>query len=190
MKLIYVILHKLKMDEYDDTNEYAEDHDDYQDEEEANGHDEDEEDVEQARMEDALYKSDEEGEEPSEDEFEEDGILGIEKEQEDNVDAFPTSIAEVKKQAPPSKVVLAKDRKTHPIMTKFEYANLIAWRAQMIENNNSPLMIPDTKFINSIDIAMEETDKKVNPIILVRTLPNGYIEEWKCSELSLPKTFN
>lgn len=178
------------MDDYDDTNDYAEDHDGYQDEEEANGHDEDEEDVEQARMEDALYKSEDEGEEPSEDEFEEDGILGIEKEQEDNIDTFPTSLQEAKKQAPPSKVVPAKDRKTHPIMTKFEYANLIAWRAQMIENNNSPLMIPNTKYINSIDIAREETEQKVNPIILVRTLPNGYIEEWKCSELSLPKTFN
>jgi DNA-directed RNA polymerase subunit K/omega len=178
------------MDEFDDTNEYAEDHDDYQDEEEANGHDEDEEDVEQARMEDALYKSDEEEGDPSEDEFEEDGILGIEKEQEDNVDKFPTSAAEAKKQAPLSKIVAPENRKTHPIMTKFEYANLIAWRAQMIENNNSPLMIPNTKYINSIEIAREETDKKVNPIIIVRTLPNGYIEEWKCSELSLPKSFN
>jgi DNA-directed RNA polymerase subunit K/omega len=178
------------MDEYDDTNEYAEDHDEYQDEEEANGHDEDEEDVEQERIEDALYKSDEEGEDPSEDEFVEDGILGIEKEQEDTVDVFPTSVAEVKKQAPVSKIVASKDRKTHPIMTKFEYANLIAWRAQMIENNNSPLMIPNTKYINAIDIAKEETDNKVNPTILIRTLPNGYIEEWKCSELSLPKTFN
>ena len=190
MKLIYVILHKLKMDEYDETNEYAEDHDDYPDEEEANGHDEDEEDVEQARMEDALYKSDEEEGDPSEDEFEDDGILGIEKEQEDTVDTFPVSAAEVKKQTPPTKIVAPKDRKTHPIMTKFEYANLIAWRAQMIENNNSPLMIPNTKYTNAIDIAKEETDNKVNPTILVRTLPNGNVEEWKCSELSLPKTFN
>jgi len=74
-------------------------------------------------------------------------------------------------------------------MTKFEYSSLIYWRAQMIENVNSPLMIPDTKFINSIDISKEETDKKVNPIIIVRNLPNGTIEEWKCSELSLPKSF-
>jgi len=74
------------MDDYDDTGDYAADDDDYHTEEEANGHDEDEEDVEQARVEDALYKSDDEGAEASDEEFEEDGILGIEKEQEDNVD--------------------------------------------------------------------------------------------------------
>ncbi len=179
------------MDDYDDTGDYAPDDDEYHTEEEANGHDEDEEDVEQAKMENALYKSDDENEEPSEDEYEEDGILGIEKEQEDNVDdlAAEEKVAAVKKKEPVSKVVPPEKRKTNPIMTKFEYTNLIAWRAQMIENTNSPLMIPDTKFTNSIDIAREETEKGVNPIIIVRNLPNGFIEEWKCSELSLPKSF-
>jgi len=180
------------MDDYDDTGDYAPDEDEYHTEEEANGHDEDEEDVEQAKIENALYKSDDENEEPSEDEFEEDGILGIEKEQEDNVDnliAEEKAAAAAKKKEPVSKVVPPEKRKTNPIMTKFEFTNLIAWRAQMIENVNSPLMIPDTKFTNSIDIAREETEKGVNPIIIVRNLPNGSIEEWKCSELSLPKAF-
>jgi DNA-directed RNA polymerase subunit K/omega len=179
------------MDEYDDTGDYAADDDDYHTEEEANGHDEDEEDVEQARVEEALYKSEDEGEEASEEEFEEDGILGIEKEQEDTVDNLiaEEKAAAKKKETVVSKVVPASKRKTNPIMTKFEYASLIYWRAQMIENTNSPLMIPDTKFTNSIDIAKEETDKKLNPIIIVRNLPNGTVEEWKCSELKLPKSF-
>jgi hypothetical protein len=181
------------MDEYDDTAQYADDYDAYQEEEEANGHDLDEEDVENQKMEDALYKSDEDEEPPSEDEFEEDGILGLEKEQEDNVDDLNTGAGTKapKKEiptGPPSKVVPPNKRRTRPIMTKFEYSYLISQRAVMIEHD-SPLMIPDTKFVNAIDIAKEETERKMNPIILVRHLPNGTIEEWKCSELELPKKF-
>jgi DNA-directed RNA polymerase subunit K/omega len=179
------------MDEYDDTAQYADDYDAYQEEEEANGHDLDEEDVENQKMEDALYKSDEDEEPPSEDEFEEDGILGLEKEQEDNVDDLTTPSAKVAKKEPtgvPSKIVPSSKRRTRPIMTKFEYSYLISQRAVMIEHD-SPLMIPETDFVNAIDIAKEETERKVNPIIIVRHLPNGTIEEWKCSELELPKKF-
>jgi DNA-directed RNA polymerase subunit K/omega len=182
------------MDDYDDTAQYADDYDAYQEEEEANGHDLDEEDVENQKMEDALYKSDDEEEPPSEDEFEEEGILGLEKEQEDNVDDFGTSSEKVKApkkeipSGPPSKIVPPNKRRTRPIMTKFEYSYLISQRAMMIEHD-SPLMIPDTTFVNAIDIAKEETERKVNPIIIVRNLPNGTIEEWKCSELELPKKF-
>lgn len=181
------------MDDFDDSKYYNEDYDEYEEEEEANGHDIDEEDVEQDRIEANLYKDEEEGEEepPSEDEFQEDGLLGIEKEQEDTVDDFPTdmpSVLEAKKKVPPSKLVPSNKRRTNPFMTKFELSYLISQRAIMIEND-SPLMIPDTKFINSIDIAREETERGLNPIILQRQLPNGTIEEWKCSELNLPKTF-
>jgi DNA-directed RNA polymerase subunit K/omega len=178
------------MDDYDETAQYADDYDDYQEEEEANGHDLDEEDVENDKIEEKLY-DDEEEENPSEDEFEEEGILGIEKEQEDNVDDFiATGATKTAKKEPvqPSKIVPANKRKTIPIMTKFEYSYLISQRAMMIEND-SPLMIPNTKFRDSIDIAKEETEKKVNPIILQRTLPNGMIEEWKCSELALTKNY-
>lgn len=181
-------LNQLKMDEYDETAQYADDYDDYQEEEEANGHDLDEEDVENEKMEEKLY-DDEEEENPSEDEFEEEGILGLEKEQEDNIDDFTASTKAAKKEpVQQSKIVPPNKRKTIPIMTKFEYSYLISQRAIMIEND-SPLMIPNTKFTNAIDIAREETEMKVNPIIIQRTLPNGMIEEWKCSELALPKNY-
>lgn len=183
------------MDEFDDTAQYGNDHDGYQDEEEANGHDLDEEDVEAQKMEDALYKSDDEEEPPSEDEFQEDGVLGLEKEQEDNVDDFnqgPKSTKGGKKDisflASGVKVVPDNERRTNPIMTKFEYSYFISQRATMIEHD-SPLMIPDTKFVNAIDIAKEETERKVNPIIIYRHLPNNTAEKWKCSELELPKKF-
>ena len=176
------------MDEYDETAQYANDYDDYQEEEETNGHYLDEEDVENEKIEEKIYDDDEE-ENPSEDEFEEEGILGLEKEQEDNIDDL-TLTGKISKKEPilPSKIIPVNKRRTIPIMTKFEYSYLISQRAMMIEND-SPLMIPNTKFRDAIDIAREETEKKVNPIILQRTLPNGTIEEWKCSELALPKSY-
>jgi DNA-directed RNA polymerase subunit K/omega len=81
------------------------------------------------------------------------------------------------------------NRRTPSIMTKFEYSYMVSQRAMAIENN-SPLMIPDTKMVHAIDIAKEETAMGLNPIIIQRVLPNGNIEEWKCSELSLPQTYN
>lgn len=170
-------------DDYDYGAEYNEDWDPYQDEELENGHDEDEEDVELDRLEEKLY-DDENEENPSDLEYEEDGILGIEREQEDTVDDFIK-----KKKAIPNKIVPENKRKTRPYMTKFEYSYLVSQRAMMIENG-SPLMIPDTKLIHAIDIAKEETEKKVNPIIIQRILPSGFVEEWKCSELNPTKMFS
>jgi DNA-directed RNA polymerase subunit K/omega len=73
-------------------------------------------------------------------------------------------------------------------MTKYEYSYLISQRAIAIEND-SPLMNPDTKFIHAIDIAREETELGLNPIIIRRIIPPNNIEEWKCSELKLPEYY-
>ena len=177
------------MDYYgEDYDEAADHNDDYEEEDIANGHDLDEEDVEEIIKEKELYDSDEEKE--NFDEFEENDILGVEQEVENNVDEFPTSSkkAEKEKKEKSSKVVAPEKRITHPIMTKFEYARLISSRANMIATT-SIYMNPNTKFKNAIDIAKEETEMGINPIIIVRVLPNGNIEEWKCSELALPKSY-
>lgn len=177
------------MDYYgEDYDEAADHNDDYDEEDIANGHDLDEEDVEEVIKEKELYDSDEEKE--NFDEFEENDILGVEQEFDNTVDEFPTSSkkAEKEKKEKPSKVVSPEKRITNPIMTKFEYARLISSRANMIANT-SIYMNPNTKFKNAIDIAKEETEMGINPIIIVRVLPNGNIEEWKCSELALPKSY-
>ena len=140
---------------------------------EVNGHDKDEEDTQRDNMGDAL----EDGAEKEEDE-------GEEKEEEDDEVIEEDEI-------PPkgvSRVVPASARRTNPIMTKFEYSYIISQRAMAIEHN-SPLMNIDTKFIHSIDIAREETEMGLNPIIIQRIMPNGDIEEWKCSELRIPKNY-
>jgi len=177
------------MDYYGEDYDESPDHnDDYDEEDIANGHDLDEEDVEEVIREKELYDSEEEKE--NFEEFEENDILGVEQEFDNTVDEFPTSSKKVEKEKKEksSKVVSPEKRITNPIMTKFEYARIISSRANMIAMT-SLYMNPNTKFKNVIDIAKEETEMGINPIIIVRVLPNGNIEEWKCSELALPKNY-
>lgn len=139
-----------------------------------NGHDKDEEDIREGKVLDDLEKvegRDDEQEEEKEDDSDE--------ELEEDEDIIPKAT---------SRVVASTLRKTNPIMTKFEYSYLVSQRAMAIENG-SPLMNLETKHIHSIEIAKEETMMGLNPIIIQRTLPSGDIEEWKCKELRLPKSY-
>jgi DNA-directed RNA polymerase subunit K/omega len=145
---------------------------------EPNGHEDDAYPDDDDPEEKKLYDSDDNS--SVSDFTDDDKILGDDKQPDDDEDEEP----EVVEDKPAKK--RAVRRITLPLMTKFEYSYLISQRAMMIENN-SPLMIPDTIYTNSIDIAREETEKGVNPIIIVRKLPNGNIEEWKCIELQLPR---
>jgi DNA-directed RNA polymerase subunit K/omega len=157
---------------------------------EPNGHDEDEEDVNESADEKEVYDSDDDKSISSNES--EDTIFGEEHDDEAGEDLEeqeePPEEKSKKKERKTEKVVEPSKRITRPNMTKFEYSYLISQRAMMIEHG-SPLMIPDTEFRNSIDIAKEETDKGLNPIIIRRPLPNGNIEEWKCSELIPSKIF-
>jgi DNA-directed RNA polymerase subunit K/omega len=153
--------------------------------EDPTGHSEDEEDVNEDREDREKYDSDNDSMISYD---EENKIMEVDK--PDDEEEEEEEEEEEKKEEPKkkSKVVDASKRVTNPIMTKFEYSYIVAKRAEMIEHG-SPLMIPDTKYIKAIEIAIEETVNKLNPIIIRRTLPNGNIEEWKNSELNLTKYF-
>jgi DNA-directed RNA polymerase subunit K/omega len=139
---------------------------------EANGHGlKDEEDVHEEKIEEENYGE----EEPIE--HEDDGLRA-------DVDDLMEE-EEVQEEKKDKMVIIKNKRKTSPLMTKYEFSYLVSQRAMAIENG-SPLMIPDTELIHSIDIAKEETLKGVNPIIIQRVLPNDIIEEWKCGELMVP----
>ncbi len=140
-----------------------------------NGHVVDEEDVNADKYEENLY------EKPEEEEDEEKTA-----ESDEELEEVEVTTEEKKKEK--AKIVSPELRKTFPYMTKFEYSYLISQRALAIEHG-SPLMIPETTFIHSIDISKEETEKGLNPIIIQRPLPNGSIEEWKCNELKIPFTY-
>jgi len=145
---------------------------------EANGHQKDEEEVNEDKMEEELH-GETEPQEPEDDglKADEDEDLEADEDEADKDEKAANKIA--------SKIVSSNKRKTSKIMTKFEYSYFISQRAMAIEHG-SPLMYPKTTYIHSIDIAKEETDMRINPIIIQRVLPSGFIEEWKCSELLVP----
>jgi DNA-directed RNA polymerase subunit K/omega len=171
------------MSDYEsDDNVSIDDHDfdddvigDYEREEiDINGHDRDEEDFNEEKLMDLSV---------AEELFDIEGTAKDDEEEDDG------EVEEEEEEIKPKlRVVLKSQRKTYPIMTKFEYTYLISQRAIAIEND-SPLMIPDTQLVHAIDIAREETHKGLNPIVIQRILPSKEIEEWSCSELRLPKTF-
>jgi DNA-directed RNA polymerase subunit K/omega len=168
------------MDEEDyfgSTNEY----------EDPTGHSEDEEDVNEDREDREKYDSDNDSMISYD---EENKIMEVDKPEDEEVEEEEEDESE-KKEEPKkkSKVVDPSKRTTVNRITKYEYAYIVAKRAEMIEHG-SPLMIPDTKEIKAIKIAMEETDRGLNPIIIRRTLPNGNIEEWSNSELKPTKNFD
>lgn len=60
-----------------------------------------------------------------------------------------------------------------PVLTRFEKARIMGARALQLSLGAPPFItIPDTAR-TSLDIAMEELDKRVIPIIIKRILPNG-----------------
>ena len=60
-----------------------------------------------------------------------------------------------------------------PVLTRFEKARIMGARALQLSLGAPPFIaIPETARI-SLDIAMEELDKRVIPIIIRRVLPNG-----------------
>ena len=85
-----------------------------------------------------------------------------------------------------SKNGLQKDKVTRPILTKFEIARIIGYRAEQL-NNNSPALVNTKNMTSTLQIAKKELNEGKNPNIIRRYLPNGTFEEWKVNELSLPK---
>jgi DNA-directed RNA polymerase I, II, and III subunit RPABC2 len=60
-----------------------------------------------------------------------------------------------------------------PTLTRFEKARIVGARSLQLSLGAPPFIeIPKTARI-SLDIAMEELDRKVIPIIIRRVLPNG-----------------
>ena len=77
------------------------------------------------------------------------------------------------------------EKKTIPIMTKFEYARVIGTRATQLSSGASPLV--DTSDCNDcIEIAEKELKNKQFPFIIRRRLPNNIYEDWQIKDLLLP----
>ena len=75
-----------------------------------------------------------------------------------------------------------KDKKTIPVLTKYEKARVLGYRAKQIECGAKPFIDPGD-MISSIDIAKKELYSKKLPFIIRRPLPDGTFEDWPIQEL-------
>lgn len=73
---------------------------------------------------------------------------------------------------------------TSPYMTKFEYAKLLGVRTTQLSKGATPQVERNGR-MNPQEIAREEINKRVVPLVIKRTLPNGKIEIWKITELNI-----
>lgn len=86
-----------------------------------------------------------------------------------------------------------KDRKTSPIMTRFERANIIALRSHEIETGKGKVdervasFVKESGITNSLDIAELELEdlKSPHPIIILRPLDKETYEVWPVRDLIL-----
>ena len=75
-----------------------------------------------------------------------------------------------------------KERKTIPVLTKYEEARIIGKRAMQISKGAYPL-VDVGNLENPVDIALKELREKKIPYIIRRPLPNGTYEDWRVDEL-------
>lgn len=73
-------------------------------------------------------------------------------------------------------------RTTIPVITKYEFARLLAERAEEIANNK-PVTIKDPGTDDPLEIAKLEYLAKRSPKKLKRIFPDGRVEIWAISEL-------
>lgn len=81
-----------------------------------------------------------------------------------------------------SEVIPPDQRRTKPILFKYERVRLLGDRAQQLTLGAKP-MIKNVEGLLPKEIAELEIEKNVIPLIIQRPLPNGKKERWHISEL-------
>ncbi len=72
-------------------------------------------------------------------------------------------------------------KKTIPILTKYEKARIVGVRIQQLASGAKPCV--DTRGMKSIeDIVYAELEQRTMPFIIKRPLPNGTCEYWRLEE--------
>jgi DNA-directed RNA polymerase subunit K/omega len=75
--------------------------------------------------------------------------------------------------------------KTSPILSKYEYTNIIGIRAKQLSDGAPPLIELPEEIIDNYIIADIELRQKVLPFIIKRPLAHGGCEYWKVSDLEI-----
>jgi DNA-directed RNA polymerase I, II, and III subunit RPABC2 len=81
-------------------------------------------------------------------------------------------------------MLTSRDRKTIPILSKYERTRVVGERAIQISMGAPPL-VEVGNLENPVDIAEKELREKKIPYIIKRVLPNGLIELWSVDELRI-----
>ena len=81
-------------------------------------------------------------------------------------------------------MITSRDRKTIPILSKYERTRVVGERAIQISMGAPPL-VEVGNLENPVDIAEKEVREKKIPYIIKRVLPNGLIELWSVDELRI-----
>ena len=81
-------------------------------------------------------------------------------------------------------MITRRDRKTIPILSKYERTRVVGERAIQISMGAPPL-VEVGNLENPVDIAEKELREKKVPYIIKRVLPNGLIELWSVDELRI-----
>lgn len=85
--------------------------------------------------------------------------------------------------------IIAQERKTLPVYSKYEYTVLLGTRAQQLAEGSKPLA--DLKGLDTAspqfiwNLAKREIMERKLPFIIHRRLPGGGSEYWSCSELAV-----
>lgn len=75
-----------------------------------------------------------------------------------------------------------KERRTRPVLSKFERAKVIAIRAEQI-GRGTPALVEKLAGDEAITTAEREFAAGRIPFVIRRYLPDGSFEDWKLSEL-------
>lgn len=164
---------------------YESDHDDYESGEEIDDIEEQEEETID-NLDDELEKEKEEEDEEAED-------IEPDAEEEDDLSEYFEStvipITETKSFLSTIEEITndqTRNRKTLPILSKYEKAKIIGIRAQQIAMGSYVYLDDIKDKINPLDIAKEELRQKRTPLLVRRTISSkkgNVFEDWRIEEL-------
>lgn len=159
---------------------------DFEDEADDFGAEELEEDLEEDADEDIEEDASSEDDEDEEDEEEEENE-GEEEPEEQEINSLASKIATYSIENTSAKLVEDHKRQSPPILFIYERTRIIGCRAEQIARTGKVFcdMPAHIKAQGPIAMATYELMQKKSPIAIRRPLPNGLIEKYKLSELTI-----
>ena len=82
-------------------------------------------------------------------------------------------------------IIIDKNHRTIPILTKYEKTRVLGQRAKQINSGSKPYINVSENIIDGYLIAELELQEKKIPFIIRRPLPNGKSEYWKLKDLEI-----